>query len=225
MKDKIANIQKRIRPYIFPINGTGELMSLQNIITISADIFVICFLVSIIIDVVCKDCLDIIENYCIGIACSVIVVLFTTIIQYTKEHARLMKEFNNIVFPMVLVLYRITKADNEKHYDDMLDTIKAYIDDYTDFGNVLFWFNREKLEIYYNFCREMTNLFLIFYKDNKETEDIYSKIVEGGYSEKCLEYMSQLLEGNEVNQYKVFLEICKKEAEYDSAKINDDSAV
>ena len=225
MKDKISNIQKRIKPYIIPIKGTGELVSLQNIITISADIFVLCFLVSIIIDVVGKDCLDIIENYCIGIACSVIVVLFTTIILYIKEHARLMKEFNNIVFPMILVLYQISKGDIEKHSYNMLDTIKAYIDDYTDFGNVLFWFNRGKLEIYYDFCREMTKLFLIFYKDNKETEDIYSEIVEGGYSEKCLECMSKLLEGNEVNQYKDFLEICKKEAEYDSAKINDDSAV
>ena len=76
-----------------------------------------------------NDTISFIQNYIIGITCSILVVIITTFLQYKSEYERVMSEFTSILRQLILNLL-VALSYQEKDVDEWLfkeiiDKIKA----------------------------------------------------------------------------------------------------
>ena len=137
--------------YLFFVKGRGNVGTLQNIVVICIWITIISLLLSVLSFIFDNRICNLIGNYFMGIFCSSIVALITTIIQFCRERNLRWKEFNNIVFRLTIALYKYSTCDEKSTEDDILrnyDVLKDCIDDFYDFGNTLYWFNNRKEDLY-----------------------------------------------------------------------------
>ena len=137
--------------YLFFVRGRGNVGTLQNIVVICIWITIISLLLSVLSFIFNNRICNLIGNYFMGIFCSSIVALITTIIQFCRERNHRWKEFNNIVFRLTIALYKYSTCDEKSTEDDILrnyDVLKDCIDDFYDFGNTLYWFNNIKENLY-----------------------------------------------------------------------------
>ena len=80
--------------YLFFVKGRGNVGTLQNIVVICIWITIISLLLSVLSFIFDNRICNLIGNYFMGIFCSSIVALITTIIQFCRERNHRWKEFN-----------------------------------------------------------------------------------------------------------------------------------
>lgn len=66
-----------------------------------------------------NDTISFIQNYIIGITCSILVVIITTFLQYKSEYERVMSEFTSILRQLILNLL-VALSYQEKDADEWL---------------------------------------------------------------------------------------------------------
>lgn len=78
----------------------------KRTIIVSIWIFIIFLMFSIILKILYSnsDIISFVQNYIIGITCSILVVIITTFLQYKSEHERVMSEFVSTLRRLILNL-------------------------------------------------------------------------------------------------------------------------
>ena len=164
--NKLKEVFTQAKRFITPVKrGQGNLFVYQNIIVYSIWIFSFCFIASIVMELNGFRS-GLFKEYLVGISCSLIVVLFTTIIQYSKEHYKSWKEYDGAVFRLLVQMSVLTAPEEVKRIDSNYKTFVSLLNDYFDLGFSIYWFNVEKELVYLRLTNEMSKLFLIV--ENRE---------------------------------------------------------
>ena len=149
-------------------------------------------------------------DYAVGIACSAVVVLFTTIIQYSREHSKKLKEFNNIIFP-ILTSMCLLEDENDVLLKKRLDVFLSYFDSYNKYISKLFWFDAEKDSVYIKLIIEMTKVFVNIHSNDFDEADIIRSINEEKIAINCIGYMAELIGDKKGNVYYELLSLKEDE--------------
>lgn len=128
----------------------------KNTLKISVVVFVLCVLLSIIFEFTCIANIQLIQfvnDYLIGIACSIIVVIITTFLQFKYEQKKALKsllsEIQFFFFHIHLVelsLYPEEETPNklwEYYYDKIYDSAKKISKDVSSIE----WFSKKKIKV------------------------------------------------------------------------------
>lgn len=205
MIKKITDIGAQIKHFVLPIKGHSELSAYQNNIVYSVFVFIICFVASLITHFASNQKSSLLENYLVGIACSIIVVLFTTIIQYSKEHSKLWKEYDELVFQLLIQMALLTDSKNKNMIEINYDRFVRAYDDFSNLGFSMYWFDLRKENLYLKISTELTRVFLIIEKSDLDVKEKLKRIDKGDYYSVCLECMAQLSRDERFNKYEFIL--------------------
>ena len=90
-----------------------------------------------------------VQNYCIGIACSLVVVVITSQLQYKHEHNKLLAEYCTAVREMISVLGQAFCGYEDSQISDkfcemMCEKVKVALDAYEKIDKELIWFLKER---------------------------------------------------------------------------------
>ena len=140
-----------------------------------------------------------------GIACSIIVVLFTTIIQYSKEHNKLWKEYDELVFRLLIQMELLTDSENENKIDVNYDRFVGAYEDFLNLGFSMYWFNEKKEKLYLKISTELARVFLIIEKRDLDVDEKIKQIDDGDYYSTCLDCMAKLSSDEKFNKYEFLL--------------------
>ena len=93
-----------------------------------------------------------VQNYCIGIACSLVVVVITSQLQYKHEHNKLLAEYCAAVREMISVLGQAFCGYGDSQISDkfcemMCEKVKAALDAYEKTDKELIWFFKGKAKL------------------------------------------------------------------------------
>lgn len=93
-----------------------------------------------------------VQNYCIGIACSLVVVVITSQLQYKHEHNKLLAEYCAAVREMISVLGQAFCGYEDSQISDkfcemMCERVKAALDAYEKTDKELIWFFKGKAKL------------------------------------------------------------------------------
>ena len=174
MKDSFS----QLLAYLKPIKGHGTIGMLQRTIVYSEWVLMLSVVISIALECINQShegWIQFFENYAIGTACSVVIVLVTTITQFVNIRNEKFDELVSALFKMFSTLefsFDIKKSrSNEKLYN-MLNFLSEDIRNCDSLVCELFWFKRK-----YNkpFSRLSLKLLLLTTNLHKEypPKDIY----------------------------------------------------
>lgn len=142
------------RRYYLPVQSHGVLSTYQKIIVYSSWISLCLLLISIVIEIfgLTFHWLSTVQNYCIGIICSLVVVIVSSVIQFKTERARIIDNYLPALFQVVRLLQDAIAlrdaGEAEKELIDILNDINKAFYKYEKYSDELFWFNHEKQEQY-----------------------------------------------------------------------------
>ena len=110
------------------------------------------FVVSVVCEFLKFEHFGFAQNYCIGITCSLVVVVITSWLQYKHEHDRLFAEYCAAVREMVSVLGQAFCGYDDSQISDkfcemMCETIGAAFDAYEKCDKELIWFFKGKAKL------------------------------------------------------------------------------
>ena len=93
-----------------------------------------------------------VQNYCIGIVCSLVVVVITSQLQYKHEHNKLLAEYCAAVREMISVLGQAFCGYEDSQISDkfcemMCEKVKAALDAYEKTDKELIWFFKGKAKL------------------------------------------------------------------------------
>ena len=93
-----------------------------------------------------------VQNYCIGIACSLVVVVITSQLQYKHEHNKLLAEYCTAVREMISVLGQAFCGYEDSQISDkfcemMCEKVKVTLDAYEKIDKELIWFFKGKAKL------------------------------------------------------------------------------
>ena len=141
----------KIKNYIIPQKYNNKLTMYQRIIVFGGWLIIICVIASVLIEVFCNDYkkLELFKQYLIGISCSTVVALLTSLFQFLQTRKKLFDSFYLKVFD---VLYAFEKTLGESDLVEKEKLNKKYkyisdtIDECNEYASDLFWFSKEKQE-------------------------------------------------------------------------------
>ena len=110
------------------------------------------FAISVICEIWRFDHFAFMQNYCIGIACSLVVVVITTQLQYQHEHNKLLAEYCTAVREMISVLGQAFCGYEDDQISDkfckmMCEKIRVALDAYEKCDRELVWFFKGKAKL------------------------------------------------------------------------------
>lgn len=93
-----------------------------------------------------------VQNYCIGIACSLVVVVITSQLQYKHEHNKLLAEYCTAVREIISVLGQAFCGYEDSQISDkfcemMCEKVKTALDAYEKTDKELIWFFKGKAKL------------------------------------------------------------------------------
>ena len=130
--------------YVHPIRGHGLIGVYQRTVVFSTWVLLLSTIISLILEA--KESyshwLEFIKNYSIGISCSALIVLVTSIIQYKGEHQKQLSQLEKTLFTLLDILIKIARDPtlSESFYNKLLNAF----DDYQKIAFHMYWFNLDK---------------------------------------------------------------------------------
>lgn len=160
---------KQIITYFKPIKGYGTIGMYQRTIVYSLWVLVICFLLSIFLELFKGNntFLDFVETYAIGIACSDVVVIVTSITQFKSERERMVREYYYSVFELVAYLYNVLECKEEGYLIETHD-ISLKFEKTESYIASMFWFDKTKQEKYSKVVGNILRIRINYFKHEKE---------------------------------------------------------
>lgn len=112
------------------------------------------FIVSVVCEIWKFEHYAFLQNYCIGIACSLVVVVITSQLQFKHEHNKLLAEYCTAVREMISVLGQAFCGYDDVQISDkfcemMCERIRAANDAYEKCDKELIWFFKRKAKLQY----------------------------------------------------------------------------
>lgn len=201
---------KQIVAYIKPIQGYGTIGMLQRTIVYSEWVLVLTVVLSIILQIFKGDddgWLQFLENYAIGTACSVVIVIIITITQFVSERNKVYLEYYysllNLIIHLELAFSQKTEK-NERSLKIMLDEVKKDLDKNCKLSCELFWFSQKKDLQFRRLCTITYKLDLYQRKD-MHNKDIYmSKEEFCNYKKEALKLVEMISGNREKELFKMF---------------------
>ena len=166
---------KQIVAYIKPIQGYGTIGMLQRTIVYSEWVLVLTVVLSIILQIFKGDddgWLQFLENYAIGTACSVVIVIVITITQFVSERNTVFEEYYYSLLKLIIHLelaFSHKKEGNEELLKHQLDEVKNDLDNNCSLSRKLFWFNRKKQKQFFRVC---TSTYTLDYAQLKDIHNL-----------------------------------------------------
>lgn len=138
----------------------------KRTIIVSIWIFVISLTISIALKIFIpeNDTISFIQNYIIGITCSILVVIITTFLQYKSEYERVMSEFTSILRQLILNLL-VALSYQEKDAEELLckeiiDKIKEDCDKLNQLNKSFCCFNKKLYQKYVELVKIIYKLYI-----------------------------------------------------------------
>lgn len=160
-----------------PIIGYGSLGLYHWFILLSEWVLIASVIASVVFEInnpKHEGWIQFAENYAIGIACSDVIVLFTSIAQFISERNKRAKEFYSSANIISYFLYAFKsdydsfdKAHSKQFADGLLMHIKQYA---SESHEQLYWFNKRKDEEYNQLDGELCSIVSWL---NESPDDIY----------------------------------------------------
>lgn len=168
-ESKLRNTVKNIKMIILPTHIHGTLGMCQRTIAVSIWIVFVLLVLSIILESINNNgWIGMLENYCIGIACSTLVVIVTVVIQFKNEQFRAVRDYNDFLLQILCLVQKTLKRVNNKNlkispneiqrrYEDLFQMLSDYI----DIAPTLYWYDHN---IYNDHMRLYLELTMIYVK-------------------------------------------------------------
>ncbi len=138
----------------------------KRTIIVSIWIFIILLTISVVLKIFIpgNDTISFIQNYIIGITCSILVVIITTFLQYKSEYERVMSEFTSILRQLILNLL-VALSYQEKDADEWLckeiiDKIKEDCDKLNQLNKSFCCFNKKLYQKYVELVKIIYKLYI-----------------------------------------------------------------
>lgn len=138
----------------------------KRTIIVSVWIFIILLTISVVLKIFIpgNDTISFIQNYIIGITCSILVVIITTFLQYKSEYERVMSEFTSILRQLILNLL-VALSYQEKDADEWLckeivDKIKEDCDKLNQLNKSFCCFNKKLYQKYVELVKIIYKLYI-----------------------------------------------------------------
>lgn len=138
----------------------------KRTIIVSIWIFIILLTISVVLKIFIpeNDTISFIQNYIIGITCSILVVIITTFFQYKSEYERVMSEFTSILRQLILNLL-VALSYQEKDVDEWLckeiiDKIKEDCDKLNQLNKSFCCFNKKLYQKYVELVKIIYKLYI-----------------------------------------------------------------
>lgn len=125
----------------------------KNTLIISVVVFVACFLLSLVFEFTCLSELNIVSflsDYIIGIACSIVVVIITTFLQFKYEQRKILysilSDVQFLFFDYLLIVLSLDPDEKtpeklwQYYYDKVYDGVKRISSQLSDIE----WFSKKK---------------------------------------------------------------------------------
>lgn len=91
-----------------------------------------------------------VQNYSIGLTCSLIVVIITAALQYQYEHERLWKEYRTSLRQLIFIVGLIYPVSDDtlpgEFFDDLYSKAQKAFDNFRSINAELIWFSRKKAQ-------------------------------------------------------------------------------
>ncbi len=180
---------KQIITYFKPIKGYGTIGMYQRTIVYSLWVLVICFLLSIFLELFKGNntFLGFVETYAIGIACSDVVVIVTSITQFKSERERMVREYYYSVFELVVYLYNLLECKEEGCLIETHD-ISLKFEKTESYIASMFWFDKTKQEKYSKVVGSILRIRINYFKHEKENA---SKISANFFEKKDVDELTR----------------------------------
>lgn len=179
-KDVIIHIFRQIKTYLVPVKGRGTIGMYQNIIVVSLWIEAVSICIALLMCMLGSDnkWATFCQNTAIGIFCSAMLILVTTVIQFTNERNKIFAiSCDNIVLFVACLAdslsdkERLTKQQCEikcKRIQKTIDNSDTIVD-----GD-LFWFNVRINDLYLEVCCDIVKLKIPFIIDRDKVDTVRS---------------------------------------------------
>lgn len=161
----------------------------KNTILICFAIEIITFAVSILCENAAFEHSGIIQDYSIGIACSLLVVSITTLVQYNHEHNQVCRKY---VIALKRMLRAMNRAMNRLKYEKELsrtdiilldDGILEASQEVDELSMQLCWFHISKNKLHKEVEKGMLNVFKVYFMGRIESRE---KAIESVFHSKRL---------------------------------------
>ena len=155
----------------------------KNTLIISIVILIICVLLSVVFNFTCLSeirVISFIADYMIGTACSIIVVIVTTFLQFKYEQKKtlnsILSDIQFFLFHYLLVVMSLAPEENtseklwEYYYDETYKGIRKIS---SELSNVE-WFSKKKIKITANLQKSILNMMIDIVKltDRKDKKSM-----------------------------------------------------
>ena len=166
----MKHLCRQLKAYTMRIEGYGTIGTYQRIIVISIWIIICGSFLSVVFNAFPQNSwMNLLCNYAIGITCSAIVLLVSTIIQFVSDRNRIANEFS--VKVLILLTYLLEVVDgNISECVDNRNKRKLINDMITDCEKTgyssLFWFNVDSFDIYLKVNQYILGLRTAFYSNH-----------------------------------------------------------
>lgn len=154
----------------------------KRTIIVSIWIFIILLTISIALKIFIpeNDIISFIQNYIIGITCSILVVIITTFLQYKSEYERVMSEFTSILRQLILNLL-VALSYQEKDAAELLckeiiDKIKEDCDKLNQLNKSFCCFNKKLYQKYVELVKIIYKLYIPILSNSN---DSYYDMLQG----------------------------------------------
>ncbi len=178
---------EKTKNYIKPIKKKNTLAMHQRIIVIGGWIAISFTVISVILELFLSDMhiIRLLQQFMVGITCSMIVVIITTVLQFIKTRAEIFKRFYYNVFGIIVWFGDMVLLKDETNSEDLISKckeIKMRIDECNRDTFDLIWFSAEKEKAYNKVVNNLFDIKLIVEKIIKhkmecneidESEEIY----------------------------------------------------
>lgn len=211
---------KQLSAYLKPIKGHGTIGMFQRTIVYSEWVLLFSVVISIVLEYINKShegWIQFFENYAIGIACSVVIVLVTTITQFISERNKEFDDFYNSVFSLIFYFEEASRAKEKDHQNTLsklLDLIKEEADNCSKPLNSLFWF-KTRIENQYKMVAIKLRIIIIGQKLISENDDLY---VSSEEIQDCRREITAFIRLLKLDNYQLFNYL---EEKYENEKDGD----
>lgn len=183
----IKNFLKTIKSFILPIAGSGSLAMYQRIIVIGEWICVTSLLLAILFASINEKytILILTKELCIGLFCSMVVVVVTSVLQFMSKREEYFRDFYVHCFTVVYFyneLLHKQRVKDEEEASNIYTSLRNAVDK-CQAVPLLFWFSVKKEEAYIEVFNALTTVYLEILKyeriDNtEENKKLVKSVVE-----------------------------------------------
>lgn len=154
IKNKIKNLRAILISILKPVKKNNALGLCQRTIAYSIWIVIVLSVASIVLEAIHSKShwISFSQNCLLGVVCSTIVVIVTSILQFKAEQERCIRDYISVLFTF-MVLYKkclIEEDVNQRVCQEIFDCYGDLLD--VEFEIV--WYNQKKEKQYYNLIRD-----------------------------------------------------------------------